>query len=303
MKRVLFIILAMTLGCTSLMRSEKPKCISGDCINSQGTLRSANGTYAGQFKEGKFNGNGTLTLYNGSTYTGQWLNGKMHGKGVLTTVDNTTYNGQWENDVFIDSKVKIYIIGDRGPAGGWVFYDKGNYSEGWRYLEAAPEDQSSNDRFIATREPVADDTGIGTGKSNTQMIVSVTGSDDDISIIRMSEVGFDKTYAALTCVHYQGGGKSDWFLPSKDELNLMFENLVVKGIGDFGAKDLVTPNGLIIKVYYDGNYWSSSQYYGDSIWIQSLINGYQFIGRNQDYPSNGVEGKLIGHRVRAIRMF
>ncbi|MDR2632603.1 MAG: hypothetical protein LBC51_03150 [Treponema sp.] len=27
-----------------------------------------------------------------------------------------------------------------GPAGGYVFYDKGTYAEGWRYLECAPED-------------------------------------------------------------------------------------------------------------------------------------------------------------------
>jgi len=27
-----------------------------------------------------------------------------------------------------------------GPAKGYVFFDKGNYSDGWRYLECAPED-------------------------------------------------------------------------------------------------------------------------------------------------------------------
>ncbi|MDR1618811.1 MAG: DUF1566 domain-containing protein [Treponema sp.] len=30
--------------------------------------------------------------------------------------------------------------GPPGQAGGYVFYDKGEYSNGWRYLECAPED-------------------------------------------------------------------------------------------------------------------------------------------------------------------
>jgi hypothetical protein len=38
----------------------------------------------------------------------------------------------------VDEKYE-YEIGDTGPAGGLVFYDKGSYSGGWRYLEAAPE--------------------------------------------------------------------------------------------------------------------------------------------------------------------
>ena len=32
------------------------------------------------------------------------------------------------------------LIGTTGPGGGIIFYDKGSYSDGWRFLEAAPQD-------------------------------------------------------------------------------------------------------------------------------------------------------------------
>jgi len=32
----------------------------------------------------------------------------------------------------------VYQVGSVGPSGGYVFFDKGSYSDGWRYLEAAP---------------------------------------------------------------------------------------------------------------------------------------------------------------------
>jgi len=37
------------------------------------------------------------------------------------------------------SKTDTYALRDVGPAGGYIFYDKGSYSNGWRYLEAAPK--------------------------------------------------------------------------------------------------------------------------------------------------------------------
>ena len=97
-----------------------------------------------------------------------------------------------------------YNIGDTGPGGGIVFYDKGIYSDGWRYLEAAPSDMGSLLEFDTTYTPITTGQAIGTGKANTATITST----------------FTDTVApaAWACKNATYGGKTDWFLPSKDEL-------------------------------------------------------------------------------------
>ncbi|MDR3302237.1 MAG: hypothetical protein LBT01_06880, partial [Spirochaetaceae bacterium] len=68
---------------------------------------------------------------------------------------------------------KTYKIGDRGPAGGWIFYDKGVFSNGWRYLESAPaETEFQADWGAAGKDVSGTGTAVGTGKRNTQIIVA-----------------------------------------------------------------------------------------------------------------------------------
>lgn len=122
-----------------------------------------------------------------------------------------------------------YSVGGIGPAGGNVFYDKGNYTDGWRYLEAAPATYETIKVWGGYGIPVGTDTAIGTGESNTEKIVSAFG---------YSEPYYFKTdYAAKVCadlVVIKGRVLyNDWFLPSKDELNLIFENLKGSNIGGF----------------------------------------------------------------------
>ena len=38
----------------------------------------------------------------------------------------------------IPANTKTYKVGDVGPAGGYIVYDKGSFSDGWRYLEVSP---------------------------------------------------------------------------------------------------------------------------------------------------------------------
>jgi hypothetical protein len=161
---------------------------------------------------------------------------------------------------------KLYKVGDTGPAGGIVFYDKGSVTDGWRYLEAAPSDQSTgiqwyNGSYIS----VTTGTSVGTGKANTAAIIAAQGSG---------------SYAASLCKNLSIGGFSDWFLPSKDELNLMYTNLKKAGLGGFGGSWL----------------WSSSQNtigsYGYGAWLQVFSNGSQY------YYGEGNDSS-----VRACRAF
>ena len=68
----------------------------------------------------------------------------------------------------------------------------------------------------------------------------------------------------------------DWRLPDKEELDMMYENLHLKGIGNF-AND---------------HYWSSLEYISYDAWLQYFLNGYQHSNYKYDY-----------NRVRTVRSF
>ena len=120
-----------------------------------------------------------------------------------------------------------------GPAGGFVFYDKGYDDDVWRYLEAAPADSD----FLAQwgtygRNVSGTQEGIGMGMRNTELVLAAN--------IQMSETGM----AAQTTMTMNIAGYTGWHLPSKDELNLMHEILHKNGFGGF----------------QNSRYWSSTQY-------------------------------------------
>jgi hypothetical protein len=160
---------------------------------------------------------------------------------------------------------KTYKVGYYGPAGGVVFFDKGNNIGGWQYLEAALNDIGSIPWGLNGITLGSTDTAIGTGWQNTQSIVESLG--------RIGEFNA----AAWLCLSYRSNRRSDWFLPSKDELDLMFRNLKQKKLGGFS----------------EGNYWSSSEFSGGSAWEQS-------------FSSNGLQHSLykrLSYNVRPVRMF
>lgn len=162
-----------------------------------------------------------------------------------------------------------YRIGDTGPAGGIIFYDKGNNSGGWRYLEGAPIETEVIAKWGAYEKTVGGTaTAVGTGKRNTEIIVDM-----------LNYVG-EAQCAAQICENLVYGGYDDWFLPGKDELNLMYGNLKAKGLGRL----------------YGEWYWSSSEGNQHDAYRQHFIDGSWpiFVGHFN---------KRVNGSVRAIRQF
>ena len=143
-------------------------------------------------------------------------------------------------------------------------------------LIAAPSDQSSDQSFLfawgCSPSPNievsgADGTAIGTGAQNTIDIISAC-----------VQSGAMYNSAATVCNDLVLGGYSDWYLPSRDELNQLFINRVA--IGGFASGS--------------GNYeyWSSTEFDNWYGWEQIFDAG--IISTSPKYQLNF---------VRAVRSF
>lgn len=184
-------------------------------------------------------------------------------------------------------------VGDIGPGGGIVFYDAGKDEYWGRYLEIAPKVcegvkipwrpagnskivyQESNGQTSAQVRVLA--KGVGMGKVNTRIITLALGAG---------------TYAAKYAEDLNCSGVDDWFLPSKDELDLAYNRLAQNRVG---GQD--TPVGGFNKGYY----WTSTDYNNATAWTQYFMDGQQFdrvqtLSGNNKPPANPF-------RVRPIRAF
>ena len=192
--------------------------------------------------------------------------------------------GENGNSVTLAIQAYVYAIRSTGPAGGLVFYDKGSYSGGWRYLEAAPagwSGASADPKYIFGYYHTTDNnssltvgtgTAIGTGEANTIALVSAMG---DMAYVGASGTA-KASYVAKVCADYTGGGYDDWFLPSWEELYLIYQNLLNQSVGGF-SRD---------------TYWSSSE--------GSELNSYFVSFYNS---SRWVIQRYYAYCVRPIRAF
>ena len=187
------------------------------------------------------------------------------------------------------------VLGDTGPGGGKVFYVQvATAAAPWRYLEAAPNTWSGG---------VAD-PGVQWCSNTSNWVPNLlTGDTATIQTSTAIGAGFNNTQkmlrgcaygAANAAAAYNGGGKSDWHLPSKDELNQLCK--WARGQAWTSNNTLCDSTGVIntgsAAGFVEGNYWSSSEGNAFSAWFQRFDDGYR---------SNGTKDFTLG--VRPVRAF
>ncbi len=181
-----------------------------------------------------------------------------YARAYYTNANGTTYGNQ-----VTFTTISNFSVGQT-YGGGKIFYVDGTGQHG---LIVSLEDQSAGLRWYNQSEMVTNATGlaIGTGTANTTTIISIQGNG---------------SYAASLCrLFYNGGGFSDWYLPSLYELNQL--NLVNSSLG---LADLMGP------------YWSSSEVDSDQAW-GVFITAPPSPNQYENYKSDN------SIKVRAIRKF
>ncbi len=172
---------------------------------------------------------------------------------------NTTYYARPYSFVNIDyvygEEVSFKTAGYFGPAGGYVFYDKGEETDGWRYLEASPQTIEDVEwgcvgTFISGTFPE-----IGTGLENS---------------VRINQLCSASDCAAKVSINHQQGAYADYFLPSREETVALMRSLE-------GIAPNIVPSSLWTSTETNFEnafhvYWSGSNLIESSIYKEAAVD-------------------------------
>lgn len=262
--------------CSNLFSNQNELCVWKSVYKENFNNKYAGGVF-------DTNGDGTLNFsYNDETFNGTWIflfvNDKLHlninlaGNSEIATYWNINREIEIEEEsivilnnpekIFLQKKCQtseIYAVGNQGPAGGIVFYDKGSYSLGWRYLEASPSDLTFFEWGCMNSDiNNTNNSSIGKGLLNSVLITNFHDNLNNFytnpSVCNTLNNG---TVAAKKTITLEINNFDDWFLPSKDELEKIYLNLKTQNLGNLS----------------NNKYWSSTQFNSSSVHVVDFMNG------------------------------
>ena len=225
----------------------------------------------------------TIEVLNDTTLRYKFISDNEDGTYPVAEQNTQTYirdhniqerldNGETPYEIYLSNNDLLNLIYGLNYQGGIIFHLDINDGTG---MISSPNDLSTNAVWGCEGINIsgAEFSSIGSGLTNTQEIVA--NCNDDI-------------FAAKICASYSLNGNDEWYLPSKEELNLMYQNLKTNNIGNFS----------------DAWYWTSTEFEDqdtfdtngyEAAWIQSFNDGSQ--------ATYDVGIKHFENIVRAIRNY
>lgn len=155
-------------------------------------------------------------------------NGSNGSNGATGPAGSNGSNGFVSQSICGAGGTTLCTIGAQGPGGGLIFFvDYNNQYSGFNYLEAAPVSCEASRTWVSSGFVTTSVTGaagwaaraVGRGSTNTNAIVAADTS---------ATTSNNAAKYAQSCT---AGSKTDWFLGSLGEMELMFDNL--PGLGGF----------------------------------------------------------------------
>ncbi len=221
----------------------------GICYSTSQNPTVSNETFADStFGSGTFN----MTITN--SFQSDWV-----------TANNTYYLRSYvrvDGVYYYGNQVSFRVPGYIGGSGGYVFFDKGETTNGWRYLEAATNylvNTANGNQYFdwnncnSTTFLAGLSNDIGTGAANT-------------TIIR-NGCNFT-TNAAAMAQSTSLNGQSDWFLPSLEELRMLYS---------LKRENIISYNSNVYSLI------SSSQQSNTTNWAFNFSTGVQaFMTKTED---------------------
>lgn len=164
-----------------------------------------------------------------------------------TISEETNLTSEVENVLPSDDLNFNFKVGDKGPMGGYIFYVADSYQPWGRFLEAFPDsgDWRDLDDYLewgcyGDVELKPGGLGIGDGKANTHE-ARRRGCDNDVR-------GAPTVFGIIP-------ENSDWYLPSLEEMNLLFEiqDVVCSGCIHFSDNPYWTSSNVDVTTAWETN--------------------------------------------------